>query len=233
MNKFICNNCGECCKNFRSDDHITFTGPYFNSEKTFLLHEKFLTIYDWEEKELANKLSGRKILPATVMFDLKNEQTIVLHYSFDEGECPFHIDSRCQIYSERPMICRQFPCLHNLTPMIKGETNKVVPRDTFCPVDVPLNENTLYFIEERYGEAYYYDLATSILALRKAEFIYKLEKEGKIKLARKGYDPIALLKRIENSKFINFSDYYHSVTGQDIGSIDISAVNSSLHRRSK
>ncbi|MHA2063403.1 MAG: YkgJ family cysteine cluster protein, partial [Candidatus Thorarchaeota archaeon] len=87
----MCTHCGECCKT-----------EYF-----------FLT--DFEAPIIAQHLS-RKGGVQLIKKHIRENPTVFNRYEryifhFQDG-CPFHIDNRCSIYSDRPMICRLIPLAH-------------------------------------------------------------------------------------------------------------------------
>lgn len=75
------------------------------------------------------------------------------------------------------------------------------------------------FLKKRYGDSLFYNLEGAAYSRRSNIFLTNLEKEGKIKLARKGYDLKYLLKRINNSDSIGFSKLYEEITGNPRKSI--------------
>jgi len=185
---------------------------------------------------------GRKIVPTTVLFDLKNEQTIIMHYSFDKGPCPFHAGNRCSIYEDKPWMCRQFPCLHDLRQLIAGRSNQVLLlRNSLCKAeeeDRPFDDldnasiRICELLEERYGEAFRYAVATGLMAQAKAKAIQRLEQEGFIQVARRGYDPASLARRIEKSPHVDLTDLYQRSTGIDmLKSFDLDTEIAKLKER--
>ena len=77
----------------------------------------------------------------------------------------------------------------------------------------------IIFLKKRYGDSLFYNLEGAAYGMRSNTFLINLEKEGKIKLARKGYDLKYLLKRINNSDSIGFSKLYEEITGNPRKSI--------------
>ena len=85
----------------------------------------------------------------------------------------------------------------------------------------------IIFLKKRYGDSLFYNLEGAAYGIRSNKFLIDLEKEGKIKLARKGYDLKYLLKRINNSDSIGFSKLYEEITGNSRKSIyDIDSAKS-------
>jgi len=72
---------------------------------------------------------------------------------------------------------------------------------------------TTDFLKKRYGDSFFYKLESVAYGIRSTTFLIDLEKEGKIKLARKGYNLKYLLKRINDSDAIGFSKLYEEITG--------------------
>ncbi len=246
---FKCLRCGECCQNFLSDASKDKKIGEFDERCPFIisLNRLYLPFFDWEIDDFLQELkkinSTRKIVPGKVSFDLKSERTIVHKYTLDGQNCPFFSDNKCNIYEKRPIACKQFPCMHDLTGLISGqeiqlyenkgckfERENELKYDLFKNnrdrVEAPASE-IINFFKKRYGGSLFYNLEGSAYGIRSNTFLINLEKEGKIKLARKGYNLKYLLKRINNSDAIGFSKLYEEITGNPRKSIyDIDSTKS-------
>lgn len=88
---FECTRCGKCCSTLR--------GPMLGQ-----IHG--LTIMP-EERHLFPPI----IIKPMFRFRkrAKHRSGEVFMYQVDVEECPHHVDNGCQIYEDRPQICRAFP----------------------------------------------------------------------------------------------------------------------------
>ncbi|MDD2777695.1 MAG: hypothetical protein PHS47_01490 [Methanocellales archaeon] len=243
---FKCLCCGECCQNFLSDEYrgkkigeFAERNPFIMNPFIINLSDIYLPFFDWEVDDFLQELkkinSTRKIVPIKVSFDLKSERTIVHKYTLDGQNCPFFSNNKCNIYEKRPIVCKQFPCMHDLSGLIAGQETKLY-ENTGCKFE---RENELKhdllknnrdkgklsgseiisFFKKRYGDSLFYNLEGAAYGIRSNTFLINLEKEGKIKLARKGYNLKYLLKKIDNSEAIGFSKLYEEITGNPRKSI--------------
>ncbi|MDD2666176.1 MAG: YkgJ family cysteine cluster protein [Methanocellales archaeon] len=219
--------------------------PFIMNSFIINLSDIYLPFFDWEIDDFLQELkkinSTRKIVPVQVSFDLKSERTIVHKYTLDGQDCPFLSNNKCNIYEKRPIACKQFPCMYDLSGLISGQEIKLY-ENTGCKFE---RENELkpdlnnrdegklsrsdivIFLKKRYGDSLFYNLEGAAYSRRSNIFLINLEKEGKIKLARKGYDLKYLLKRINNSDAIGFSKLYEEITGNPRKSIyDMDSIKS-------
>lgn len=227
---FKCRNCGRCCRDFDTDDESNrkagfFVGPVFR------LNPINLPFFDWEvpfiEEELKKISSERKIVPSQLVFDIIHGETIVVDYSLDDGVCPFLVGGKCGIYEKRPIVCRQYPLIHDLPE--PGEPYTLyVNRE--CAGDN--NDNFKHIIEEvskgpvrvgeinemlshRYGDAYLYALVAREYRKMVIASIVSLERKGVIKTAKQGYTLQYLVKRINQSKHVPMSVVVEQETGMN------------------
>lgn len=223
MSKFECLRCGNCCKVFIGDSTKHLNGSEFIDNNSFLLNKQGLKLYDWEvesfQKELDRIKSSRKIVPSIVLFDLKNKKQINVNYTVEGGNCPFY-DSKCMIYSKRPLICRQYPCVQDLSFLMTGDKHSL-KKNVFCegekkdsfPYDVKENENLFEVLKYRYGNSFYLNLADQRFRMT----IMAMAKD--LKFAKKGYDVKHLMKRVNSFELIDFSSFFNSLTGNDVKDI--------------
>lgn len=234
VREFKCLQCGECCNDFLSDKSKDKKTGEFDSPITVYLNRAYLSLYDWEINDFSEELkkikSERRIVPSVVSFDLKSNRTIVHMYTLDGQNCPFFLNNKCEIYNKRPLICKQFPCLQDLSGLIFGKPIGL-NRNTLCKFEredkfpynlgitnLPISE-FIRILKKRYGDSLYYNLAGHNFAMSTILFLNQLNSEGKINLAKKGYDIKYLLKRIGNSKHIGISKFFEEITGKSVDSI--------------
>jgi Fe-S-cluster containining protein len=122
---FICTQCGECChirekKNFSQEEEHAYYRFMFNKFGIiYLASLNHITINVWpEEKDILVSEAKKKnielrIKPKRALYNLKNQELIILDYYIDHDTCPFFDKKNklCQIYNERPLICRSYPLL--------------------------------------------------------------------------------------------------------------------------
>ncbi len=254
---FECLCCGECCQSFLSDGYRDKKIGEFDEQRPFIinLNRLYLPFFDWEIDDFLQELkkinSTRKIVLGKVSFDLKSERTIVHNYTLDGQDCPFLSNNKCNIYEKRPIICKQFPCMYDLSWLTSNQEIKLY-ENTACKFEREnklkydlfkyLSKNprdrvgasvseTTDFLKKRYGDSFFYKLENVAYGIRSTTFLINLEKEGKIKLARKGYNLKYLLKRINNSDAIGFSKLYEEITGNPRKSIyDMNSTKSYFNK---
>ncbi len=118
---FECVRCGKCCSNIR--------GPMFGQVHGLTIMPKERHLFPAERvKPMLRYKERSKFRPSEIFM-----------YQVDVEDCPHHADG-CQIYEDRPQICRAFPfelkgdggvALHGSCPEIerlaKAETNFYMP----------------------------------------------------------------------------------------------------------
>lgn len=232
--EFKCIHCGDCCRSQTSAVSEKDHAGMFTNIICFLLNKQYLTLYGWEvegfQKELEKIGSNMKIIPSTVAYDKKNDETIVLFYTLEKDGCPFWKDNKCRIYEHRPHVCRQYPCIQNLScfiwsdefrlqdPKCKAEyRDKFLDKiNSFLQQD-SMNLKELYrALKKRYDLSVYYCLAYEIYVYNFFTFLKQLENDNKVELAKQGAEEEELLKKISKCKFVDFSEYYKKHTNEDI-----------------
>jgi Fe-S-cluster containining protein len=208
------------------------------------VNKPFLILKDWEyeffHQELVEIRSNRKVLLGSVAYDLKSNTTIVFNYTLDGQDCPFLNDNLCSIYEKRPLVCRQFPCIQNMQSLIfnkqidlyRNVTCAFEAEDDF-PYNIPTEgltcNDVFQMLKKRYGDRVYYNMANENFNISAIQILVDLEKQGEIKLAKKGYDVRFLLKRIESSQHTGVSTFIQEKTGKDIKVLgDVEFVKSSF-----
>lgn len=231
--KFRCISCGKCCRNFvvqEEDKEI----PRFENAITLVINPTTLPLFDFELKTFQKFGMEDQVVPSKILFDTKSNVSIILERTLKSNFCPFIDDNnKCKIYSERPSVCRMFPCNINLDSEKKEIT--ILAQSRFCSSERPLNEiyemlglhkdgsSTLtnprkvsklaYF---RYGEAYAEGMLRDVIEKSIAQRIAPLEKNKLIKLAKKGYDLKYLIKRVHQSQSLGASELIEKSSNYNI-----------------
>lgn len=225
--KFKCNACGSCCSHIR--------GIVPKEDREFLKQQAFgklpvvqlapveqmtFPLWDWEAKrflEWQHEVNvDARIKPLRAIMDLKSNKAIILTY-FMDGEtdaCPFLSNNKCSIYhTKRAYVCRLFP--FNRGPFIDqkgmrlkdemfgecGAMEHVLPQ---LPDDF---SKMVKFLNEAFPDG-------SFLNAVQNDIIIEWTNKTIIELIRKKVIKPAmnhpykfLLKRIENSEKVDFTDF--------------------------
>lgn len=241
ITEFKCLKCGNCCKTLVGSERklIDYEPPCFIGEGVspiIALAIPTLNIMDWE-KDLFPK---DVVVPNLIVYDLISNRTIVINYTLNTESCPLvKEDNTCSVYENRPLQCKSFPNPYRFS----GEGLKT-PSNAFglCKGEMPLeslsimmgfkkiddkhmtlNHNELNKnLYKRYGMNVIYGEIEETLTKEGAELLMKLQKAGKIKLARTGYDMKYLIKKIYSSKHIGISKFLEEC---GLGSIEAIATN--------
>ncbi|MFW6283062.1 MAG: YkgJ family cysteine cluster protein [Minisyncoccales bacterium] len=101
-NKFVCKNCGYCCRNF-------------GKSKTLPLFEFEIPKIEEKAKNLQKTVV---FIPENILIDKKSGTLFCMNYGMAVMPCPFLEKSgdnkqTCSIYPDRPLICRKFPLEKN------------------------------------------------------------------------------------------------------------------------
>lgn len=219
--KFVCLKCADCCKDFGNN----FKNRIPSISGNCIWYSKpRLPLWDWE----IHHFPKESIVPMVMLFDLKNEKSIIYQYTLNLQPCPMlNKKNRCLIYKDRPIVCKYFPCPigdtenqeETLDVQLKCRAEKNVfelssmlgmklLKGSFvtCDSTSELSKN-LY---KRYGIAYVYRFSESILRTEIiGRFLFDLEQKGICKFAKEGYNINRLMKRIEKSEKINISDIFN------------------------
>jgi len=176
--KFKCKNCGACCRDF---------GKHKN-----------LPLFEWEAEDLRKIAKERgielNIKPTkdNIHLDKKSGEMFSLLYGMFNVPCPFHIDNKCSIYEQRPLICRQFPLHH--TPLASKDQPYGADAFLMCQnFDSELDFNNHFketkevkkeeiidYLKETYGDCYDYTLQSENATQFLRWFIQGLIKEKQI-----------------------------------------------------
>lgn len=225
--RFTCRSCGGCCSKIRgrlSEEEESFLKEYGYGKMPLVniipLEKISFPLWDWEAKRFKRWQEeadiNAKIRPSRVVFDLDSNRTIIVTYHMDADSCPFLLKSgKCSIYSKkRAYICRFFP--FQRTPFLDTGADQADPRDLFgtCPAienivpKVPKEKKgQVRFLQETFGSTFLDAVQNDIIT----EWINKTtidlwKKHNKIRPAI-NYPYEKLLKRVENSEKIDFTDF--------------------------
>ncbi len=222
--KFTCQACGSCCSKIRgklSEEEEKFLKEYGYGKMPLVnvvpLEKISFPLWDWEAKRFKRWQKevdiDAKIKPSRVVFDLDSNKTIIVTYYMDSDRCPLLLkDGKCSIYNKkRAYICRFFP--FQRTPFLDAGAN---PGDMFgtCPAIediVPFlptsNQELIKSLYDSFGDNFLNAIQNDIIT----EWVNKTvidawKKHNKIRPAI-DYPHEKLLKRIENSEKIDFTDF--------------------------
>lgn len=216
--KFECTKCGNCCKNLvgSEQDKLDLTPPcYIGSGPMVILNQPTLLLHPWE----IDLFPIDNVIPLNVLFDIKNNQTIVLNYTLNVKSCPLLDDNgSCKIYNDRPLVCRIYPM-----PYQHLEPNQMTiegGRSKLCPAEIPLEKlNPLLGMEKiddnkysfkvnkllknlykRYGDAVVFGLVDQGLLKVSVPLLMSMQKQGKMKYAFDDYPIRYFVRRVATSQ---------------------------------
>jgi len=225
--KFQCSACGTCCSHIRGiipKEDAGFIKEYAFGKLPVVqlvpFEQMTFPLWDWEAKRFLEweKEAGvdANIRPLRAILDLKSNKTIVLTYFMDgkTDACPFLKDSKCSVYhTKRAYVCRLFP--FNKSPFIRtgdksikdgmfgncGAMEKILPQVPDDP------EKMVKFLNDAFPDG-------SFLNAVQNDAVIEWANKTIIELVRKktitpaiGYPYNFLLKRVENSEKIGFTDF--------------------------
>ncbi len=223
VSKFLCQQCGQCCSHIRgliSEQDRKFLKEFAYGKLPLIavkrVEEISFPLWDWEAKRFiksaAEKGIDHRIEPSRVMYDLNENQSIVVTYSISSDACTFLKDNKCQIYKERGFICRLFPFQHG--PFLK--LNQELRKENMfgsCPSIMGIldelsdqKETLVKQLYESFGESFLAVVQSDIITEWVNSKIVFIMKNRLIRPAL-NYPYEKLLKRIENSKKITFTNF--------------------------
>tara|TARA_Y100000310_G_scaffold343478_1_gene451319 strand:+ start:9464 stop:10255 length:792 start_codon:yes stop_codon:yes gene_type:complete len=223
---FNCNACGTCCSHLK--------GFISNNEKEFLKEYAFgklpviqltsienmtFPLWDWEAKRFKEWQQDvnidANIKPLRAIYDQNSNKSIILTYYMDSptDACPFLKDNKCTIYDKkRAYVCRLFPFNkshiqfeNNSDPKSLfgscGSMEKILPN---LPKD---KDDLITYLKETFPNGEFLNaLQNDLIVEWSNKTIIDLIKTNKIRPAiNHPYE--FLLKRINNSEKINFTDF--------------------------
>jgi Fe-S-cluster containining protein len=215
--KFQCLKCGSCCRNIKAKESGEEKPTPFFLEKSnvIVLTKPSLLIQDWE-KTIFKEID---IFPSTILFDIKNNRSLVLTYTISSSSCPLITkDNTCQAYNNRPLACRGFPCPYVDTSMQIGSSIN----SSICPAETEISkmsnqdpQSYRKYLKERYQDSFIARLIQDFSLDYISKLITELAKENKLKLANASYPIDFLKKRIKNSPLIDVSQLIQEHTGSN------------------
>lgn len=223
IKKFVCLKCGNCCKELigSEQNNLEFDYPCFIGNGPVIMFSKpTLSILDWEKDIFPKEI----LIPQNVVFDMKSNKTIIFNFTLKTDSCPLlNMDNLCSQYEKRPISCKSFP-----HPYQRMESEGI-PSNSYglCKAEIRLQElNEMMGFKKidsekmkinqkllnknlytRYGDTIIYQFLSKAAISTMAQILSKIQEEGKIKLAIKGYNFKYLLKRIENSEKVGISEF--------------------------
>ncbi|MEK6984553.1 MAG: YkgJ family cysteine cluster protein [Nanoarchaeota archaeon] len=225
--KFQCSACGTCCSRIRGivpKDDIEFLKQNAFGKLPVVqlvpVEQMTFPLWDWEAKRFSawqhDADVDARINPLRAVLDLKSDKAIILTYFMDSetDACPFLRDSKCSIYhTKRAYVCRLFPFnrspFNNLEGMglKQGLFGECGAMEHILP-ELPDNFNEMIkFLSEAFPDG-------SFLNAVQNDIIIEWVNKTIIDLMRKkiinpamNYPYDFLLKRIQNSKKIDFTDF--------------------------
>lgn len=222
--KFVCRQCGQCCSHIQgliSERDREFLKEYAYGKLPIIsllpIEKTSFPLWDFEAKRFLkgaeeNGIDG-KIKPARVIFDLNENRTIVVTYSIDSDSCTFLKGGKCVIYGQRAFICRLFPFQH--TPFLKMEGD-VEKENMFgsCPAILDIIENLEENDKEKMIKSLHESFGDVFLAAVQHDMLTEWMNKKTMELVKRKIIKPALdhpykfiLKRIESSEKIDFTDY--------------------------
>lgn len=178
----------KCCRNIRGTNTV-----HYNFNETRPLHlvvkpDQLTISIDNTEKEIIEKIAKEKGInvnfrPCNVIVDDKNRIN-VLYWDIDHDDCPFiNNKNECEIYNERPVICRMFPYI--------GEGNET-SLASFCPEIEKLYQDNKQVNGRYMDKAFFSNEIYLALANLVSVIMINLANKNKIKLVKTS----DILKRI-------------------------------------
>lgn len=237
---FECQKCGECCKDSRYEgDKIGFI-----SDTVFVATDKmYITPLCWEKNRIEARVKDQRLnfKPCTVMYDLKNKQSIVLNYTTTTPSCPLlSKEDGCQIYDIRPKLCESFPLLMGPVEILQSEKLEIYAskcKNDFSRADFiktivsPPTQKSIVMknLYQRYKDAFLSRLFLDFYALYVGRYIESFETDGYVKTAKKGYNEKYLMKKINASPSIDASKLIESYSGDKIEKV-IAATEGQINK---
>ena len=227
MQEFQCTCPGECCTRIRgmiSKEEMDFLKEYAYGKLPLVqlisVEETSFPLWDWEAKrfnEWQKEVNiDAAIKPSRAIYDLSRNLTIIVTYCMDYDRCPFLSgDGKCRIYKKkRAYVCRMYP--FQRSPFLKIEqppiptnllgtcpvTDKII---TLMPTD--FDEMIKFFYRYFKTDSAFYNIVQNDIII---EWVNKTIVElcrKKIILPAMNYPYKYLLRRIENSKKIDLTEF--------------------------
>ena len=225
--KFKCNACGSCCSHIRGivpkEDREFLKEHVFGKMPVVQLvpvEQMTFPLWDWEAKRFAEWQHeanvDARIKPLRAILDLKSNKAIILTYFMDSetDACQFLKNNKCSIYhTKRAYVCRLFP--FNRSPFLNQEEMNLKnslfgecgAMEYILP-QVPDNFSKMVkFLNEAFPDGSFINAVQNDIIIEWAnKTIIDLIKKKIVKPAM-NYPYKFLMKRIENSEKIDFTDF--------------------------
>ena len=176
-------------------------------------------LWDWEAKRFQEWQKDAnvdaKIMPLRAIFDLNSNKAIILTYFMDSENdaCPLLKNNKCSIYhTKRAYVCRLFPFNRSPFSMNKDENmeslfgecgamEKIIPH---LPKDF---DKMITFLNQAFPDGSFINAVQNDIVIEWANGIIVDLMRKKIIKPAINYPYDFLLKRISNSKKIDFTDF--------------------------
>lgn len=225
--KFKCSACGSCCSHIRGmipQEDREFIKEYAFGKMPVVqlvpVEQMTFPLWDWEAKRFIGwQLEANvdaNIKPLRAIMDLNTNKAIILTYFMDSetDACPFLKDNKCSIYhTKRAYVCRLFPfnrspfANKDATPLKQGMFGECGAMERILP-EVPENFNEMIkFLNKAFPDSSFLNaVQNDIIIVWANKTIIDLMKEKIIKpVMNQPYN--FLLRRIENAKKVDFTDF--------------------------
>lgn len=206
--KFKCKNCGHCCSVFGDVS-------------------RHLPLFEWEVERYKKIADSRGIKldfkPVQYLLDEKSGIVFVYLYGMTSEPCPFLKDNKCSIYSDRSLICGQFPLLWTAKFNAKNEfgascfsecpnfdCKKEFENKFFGKELVSKNEIDKY-LEETYGNCFEFALQSNAIGREMLEIIRKHDKNGDWKLKEVSYNELKNYRVVPFLEFLRIGEFWDDV----------------------
>lgn len=216
--------CGSCCTRIRGllpEEDREFLKEYAYGKMPLVqlvpLDKMSFPLWDWEAKrfrELEKEANtDAKIKESRAILDLNTNKAIISTYFMDTDVCSFLNDKACSIHDKkRAYICRLFP--FNKGPFLKtgerpGKENMFGTCEALDKIygEIPYDYNGMVkFLDGAFGNIFLDAVQNDIVIEWVNKTIINLVKSRKIRPAM-NYPYEFLLKRINNSEKIDFTDF--------------------------
>lgn len=182
---FACHRCGACCTDLRERGRGRAEAAKLAPGVYWLADGGGLRVLAWE----ADGFPRERLAPLIGVPDRASDRLLALAYELEADDCPNYdrAERACQVYEDRPLVCRAFPLLVDA-----GAEGLEVAASSVCGARVPLRFDETDEPEARlaraYPDAFAPALALPRILARLQAWIRFLAEAGEIDPAR-GLDP--------------------------------------------
>lgn len=226
--KFKCEKCGNCCTNFGRIPKKEY--PILEENGVIMLSTPSLILYDWE----AQLFPKGSTTPCEVFYDKTKNITIIMSYTLKNKKCPHQMkNSKCEIYNNRPIACRAFPCAYSDVKFVK-DSKVLVDNSNICKAELTKEElysllgenkeNVITFDNQkmiknsykRYGDVFVYSFMKSTNDRLVGRVLVELQVKHGFRFPTGEENPQELFEKIKNSKKLGFSQVFKKYTGNNL-----------------